>query len=171
MQTMLENQASEEKPKTSPLTILAGALVVVTLAVGVWLFVQSPESKPSPAAQANLPAKMSAEEAAYAQNIRITNVRLSRAENFIHQEVTMLNADAINGGAQPVQGLAVTVEFSDDLHQVVLRESRSVLGTPPTPLAPGQTRSFQISFDRVPSAWNMQQPSVQVSYLRLATLK
>jgi hypothetical protein len=50
-------------------------------------------------------------------------------------------------------------------------ESRSVLGSQTPPLGPGQTRSFQISFDRVPSSWNMQQPSVRVSYLRFASLK
>lgn len=171
MQEILQNQPPREEAKPSPLTILAGVLVVATLVVGTWLVVQSPEGKPSPAAQANLPAKMSTEEAAYAQNIRIENIALSRAENFLHQEVTILNADAVNTGAQPVQGLSVTVEFSDDMHQVVLRESRSVLGAQAPPLGPGQTRSFQISFDRVPSSWNMQQPSVQVSYLRFASLK
>jgi len=63
------------------------------------------------------------------------------------------------------------VEFFDDLHQVVLRESRSVLGSPSAALAPGQRRTFSISFDRVPASWNLQQPSVQVTYLQLAIVK
>ena len=114
---------------------------------------------------------MNSTEEAYAKTIRIENVALSRAENFIHQEVTILNADAINAGEQSLAGLSVTVEFSDDLHQVVLRETRAVLGTPPSALGPGQTRHFAISFDRVPSSWNMQQPSVQVTYIQLTVLK
>lgn len=159
MQEILQNRESTQRPGRSPVTILAGVLVVVFVVVVFWLVFRSPEGK------------MSAEEVAYVKNIRIENVALSRAENFIHQEVTVLAADAVNGGAKPVEGLWVTVEFSDDLRQVVLRESRSVLGTPASPLSPGQTRNFQISFDRVPAGWNMQQPSVQVSYVRLARVK
>ncbi len=108
---------------------------------------------------------------AYAKSIHIENIVLSRAENFIHQEVTILDADAVNAGQQSVAGLAVTVEFFDDMHQVVLRETRGVLGTPPVVLTPGQKRSFSISFDRVPASWNLQQPSVRLTYLQLATVK
>lgn len=171
MQEILQNQTPQEKAKPPALTILAGVLVLATLAAVVWLVVRTPQEQPSQAEQANLSAKMSAEDTAYIKNIRIENVALSRAENFIHQEVTILAVDAVNSGSQPVEGLSVTVEFLDDLHQVVLRESRGVLGTPASPLGPGQTRTFQVSFDRVPSSWNMQQPFVQVSYLRLGTVK
>ena len=114
---------------------------------------------------------MSQTEQAYTKNIQIENIALSRAENFVRQEVTILNADAVNAGQQTVAGLAVTVEFFDDLHQVVLRESRSVLGSPSVALGPGHRRSFVISFDRVPASWNLQQPSVQVTYLQLASVK
>lgn len=171
MQEILQNQAPREKARPSPLTILAGVLVLATLAAVAWLTMRTPEGNPSNAGQANLPVNMSAEEAAYAKNMRIENIALSRAENFIHQEVTILAADAVNAGSQPVEALSVSVEFFDDLHQVVLRESRGVLGTPAARLGPGQTRNFQISFDRVPPTWNLQQPAVQVSYLRLGAVK
>ena len=171
MQESLQNPQSHEKPALSPLSILAGVLVLVFLITGIVLFLREPESRLSPSAQANLPAKMTAEEAAYAQTIRIENVALSRAENFLHQEVTMLDADAVNAGSRAAEALSVTVEFADSLNQVVLRETRSALGSPPSSLGPGQSRHFQISFDRVPTSWNMQQPSVQVSYLHLASSK
>jgi len=169
MQEMLQKNSPQEKSRPSPIAILGAVLILAALATVAWFVLQSRENRPS--AQTNLPAKMSAEEAAYAKSVLIRNIALSRAENFIHQEVTILNADAVNGGSQAIQALTVTVEFSDDLGQVVLRESRGVLAAPSSPLAPGQSRNFQISFDRVPSSWNMQQPSVQVSYLRLAALK
>jgi len=168
MQEMLQKNSPPEKSRPSPIAVLGAVLILAALATVAWFVLQSRENRPS--AQTNLPAKMSAEEAAYAKSVLIRNIALSRAENFIHQEVTILNADAVNGGSQAIQALTVTVEFSDDLHQVVLRESRAVLAAS-SPLAPGQSRNFQISFDRVPSSWNMQLPAVQVSYLRLAVLK
>ena len=171
MQEILQNQPEPEQRKPLPLNILLGALVIVAIALTFWFAFKSPQGSSSRVAQSNISVPMSQTEQAYAENIQIENIALSRAENFIHQEVTILNADAVNAGQQTVAGLTVTVEFFDDLHQVVLRESRSVLGSPPATLGPGQRRSFAISFDRVPPSWNLQQPSVQVTYLQLAILK
>ncbi len=168
---MLQDETTPEKRKPSAVTLGIGVVVVATIGVSLWAFLRTPEPKPSPVLQINVPATMSPEEEVYAKTIRVENIALSRAENFLHQEVTILNADLVNAGAQAVQRLSVTVEFADDMHQVVLRESRGVLGSPPAALAPGQRRSFQISFDRVPASWNMQQPAVHVSYLQLAPLK
>lgn len=171
MQESLQNPEPQEKASLSPLSILAAVLVLAFLIIGVLLFLREPQGRLSPAGQANLPATMTAEETAYAKTIPIENIALSRAENFLHQKVTILDADAVNAGARAVEALSVTVEFDDSLNQIVLRETRPALGTPPAPLAPGQSRHFKISFDRVPASWNMQQPSVQVSYLHLASLK
>ncbi|HET6931749.1 MAG TPA: hypothetical protein VFI45_15585 [Candidatus Acidoferrum sp.] len=171
MQEILQNQPEPEQRKLLPLNILLGALVVIGIALAFWLAFKSPRGSSSGLAPSNVSVPMSPAEQAYAKNIQIENIALSRAENFIHQEVTILNADAVNPGQQTVASLSVTVEFFDDLHQVVLRESRGILGSPSSPLAPGQRRSFSISFDRIPASWNLQQPSVQVTYLQLAILK
>jgi hypothetical protein len=171
MQEILHNQPNPEQKKRLPIIPILGFLVLVAIAPVLWIALRAPEGKPARTATSGLPAKMSPEEQAYAKNIRIENIALSRAENFIHQEVTILDADAINAGQQTVAGLSVTIEFFDDLHQIVLRETRSVLRPPSTALAPGQKRGFSISFDRVPSSWNLQQPSVRVAYLQLATVK
>src|SRR5271163_1882080 len=104
-------------------------------------------------------------EQTYAAQIHIENINMSRAENFLHQEVTTLAGEIVNTGNLTLQGVELTVEFSDELHQVVLRESRSVLDPPP--LVPGARREFEISFEHVPDSWNLQQPSVTVTALRL----
>jgi len=171
MQEILQSQPDPEQRKPLPLNILLGASVIVAIALTFWFAFKSPQGSSSRVAQSGVSVPMSPAEQAYAKSIQIENIALSRAENFIHQEVTILNADAVNAGQQSVANLTVTVEFFDDLHQVVLRESRSVLGSPSAALTPGQRRSFSISFDRVPSSWNLQQPAVQVTYLQLATLK
>ena len=171
MQEILQNQPDPEQRKPLPLNILLGTLVIVAIALAFWFAFKSPQGSPSRVASTNPTVPMTQAEQAYAKSIQIENIALSRAENFIHQEVTILNADAVNAGQQSVASLIVTVEFFDDLHQVVLRESRSVLGTPAPALSPGQRRSFSISFDRVPSSWNLQQPSVRVTYFQFSTLK
>jgi len=171
MQEILQNQPEPEHRKPLPLNILLGALVIVAIALAFWFVFKSPGGNSSRTAQSNISVPMSPAEQAYVKSVQIENIALSRAENFIHQEVTILDADALNAGQQSIASLSVTVEFFDDLHQVVLRETRNALGTPPTTLGPGQKRSFTISFDRIPASWNLQQPSVRVTYLQLATLK
>ena len=168
---MLENQTIPEKEKPSIVTIVIGLIVLAAIGVSLWALFRPSANVPAPSVQINVPAAMTPEEQAYAQSLRIENASLSRAENFLHQEVTILNADVTNDGQRSLQKLMVTVEFSDDMHQVVLRETRGVLGNPPTALGPGQKRSFQISFDRVPTSWNMQAPQVRVSYLQFTSIK
>jgi hypothetical protein len=171
MREILQNEKPPEKEKPSRLAILLRVLVLAVVGFSFWRLFDARDGQSSGSRQTNLPAKMNPAEAAYRGNIRIENIALSRAENFIHQEVTILDADTLNSGQQSIASFTVTVEFFDDLHQVVLRETRGILGTSQAPLAPGQRRSFSISFDRVPASWNRQAPSVQVTYLQLAAGK
>lgn len=108
-------------------------------------------------------------EQVYASSIHVENIAMSRAENFLNQEVTTISGEVVNAGAESLLGLELTVEFSDSLHQVILRESRSVLDPPA--LAPGARRAFEISFEHVPTSWSMEQPTVAVTAMRLASTK
>jgi hypothetical protein len=39
------------------------------------------------------------------------------------------------------------------------------------PLAPGERRGFEISFEHVPSSWNRQQPVLHVAALQIPAQK
>ena len=168
MQDTLQNLEAERKsPALAVLPLAAGAFVVLAMiAVAFYTVLRQPYAGPQAQAGSAV-APMTESERAYASSLRIEGVALSRASNFLHQEVTILNANVVNAGNKQVTAAAVTVEFSDGMNQVVLRETRGVLGTPPATLAPGETRAFEISFDHVPYSWNMQQPVVQVTQITL----
>lgn len=169
MQDTLHNPETERKSPTLAILPLAiGAFVVLAMmAVAFYTVLRKPAGPPL-ATVGSAVAPMTDAERAYAPSLRVEGVALSRASNFLHQEVTILNANIVNAGGKKVTAAAVTVEFSDGMNQVVLRETRGVLGTPPAALAPGETRAFEISFDHVPYSWNMQQPAVQVTQITLA---
>ncbi len=105
-------------------------------------------------------------EQAYASNIQIENVAMSRAENFLNQEITTLTGELVNGGDRAIRGVEITIDFSDELNQIALREARSVLAPGSPPLAAGDRRSFDVSFEHIPSSWNMQRPGVRVTGLQ-----
>jgi len=172
MQEILQNPPEPEQRKLLPLNILLGALVIVAIALTFWLAFKSPQGGSSRVAQPGVSVPMSQAGQMYGMRIQIEDVALRREENFLHQEVTILDFDvSYAAGQQTITGLTFTFEFFDDLHQVVLRETRTVLASPSTPLGPGQRRSFSISFDRVPSSWNGQQPSMRIAYLQIDALK
>ena len=110
-------------------------------------------------------------EQAYAPHIHIENVAMSRAQNFLNQEVTIVAGDMVNSGDRVLQGLELTVIFTDSMNQVVLREARTVLDGTALPLGPGERRNFEISFEHVSTMWNMQQPAISVTALHLVLSK
>ena len=158
------------KPGISLPTILIAAVVILAVGATLWFFYQPGGSRVFPTTESANP-KMNAAEQEYASKIEIGNISLSRAENFLHQEVTILSGEIFNGGTEPVSSIRLTPEFLDELNQVVLRETRGIFGAAERPLGPGERRAFEISFEHVPSSWNMQQPTVRVSYLRLRARK
>jgi hypothetical protein len=100
--------------------------------------------------------------------VHIENIAMTRAENFIHQEVTTLTADVVNAGSRSLSGVEITITFADDMNQIALRESRAVVAPPNPVLAVGERRQFDIAVEHIPTSWNMQQPIVRVTGLQFA---
>ena len=163
---------SPETPQNRPfITVVFGAIVVLAICASAWFLFHAPASNDSSSSAVTIKIKMSPAETEYLNKITVKDIALSRAENFLHQEVTILSGTIVNGGSETVVALDLTIQFSDQMDQVALRETRGVLGSPAVPLGPGQERKFDISFDGVPSSWNMQQPSLRVAHLLLSPRK
>jgi hypothetical protein len=161
----------ESKPKLSPITLGIAAVAIVVVLLSLWFLFEPLQSGKTSALQNAEQTKMTSAEREYARNVEVANLTMSRAENFLHQEVTTLTGEIHNAGTEPVSALSLTTEFSDDMHQIVLRETRRVVETPHVALAPGERRSFEISFEHIPISWNMQTPAVTISQLQLAAGK
>jgi hypothetical protein len=171
MQDMLQNpETLNRKPRSSSTAVALAAVVTLAVVAGLWLLFGPLKSAKAPST-GSLNLQMSPAEQEYRKKIEIGNLAFSRAENFIHQEVTIMSGEVFNGGTEVVSGLRITAEFSNDMDQVVLRETRGVLETSEMSLAPGERRAFEISFDHMPNSWNMQRPAVRVEYLRLPSRK
>lgn len=159
--------SAERKQSRPVLTSVIAAVVVTAMCLSAWvLFHDSPQNRSS-FNGATIKVNMTQAEREYLSKLFVKDTRLSRAENFLHQEVTILSGTIMNSGSQTVTELDLTVQFSDQMDQVALRETRGVLGTPPVPIGPGQERAFEISFDHVPPTWNLQQPTLRVANITL----
>ena len=158
----------EQPPARGPfsfaLMVASAAVVIVLAGFYLWPGRQSPSR--GGAQPVHLP--FGPEERACAAKIAIENLALSRAENFLNQEVTILAGDLVNTGERSLRDIELTVEFSDDMNQIALRESRLALTSASPPLGPGERRAFDVSFEHIPTSWNMQQPIVRVTGLLFA---
>lgn len=162
------SESRQEQQSRPVVTFVIAAIVVIAMSLSAWiLFHDSPLKRNSFNGATTIKLNMSSAEKEYLSKLFVKDISLSRAENFLHQEVTILSGTIMNGGSQTVTDLDLTVQFSDQMDQVALRETRGVLGTPPVPIGPGQERAFEIAFDHVPTSWNMQQPTLRVANISL----
>jgi hypothetical protein len=157
-------QQPERGPFSFALMVAAAAVVIMLAGFYLWPGRQSP----SRGGVQEIHPPFGLAEREYAAKITIENLALSRATNFLNQEVTILTGELVNTGERTVREVELTVEFYDDMNQIALRESRLAVNSASPPLLPRDRRSFEVSFEHLPTSWNMQLPAVHVTGLLVA---
>jgi hypothetical protein len=170
MSTSFPNPPSQDDQgagKTRRLVVLVVSIVFLLIAFFLWR-ASSERVQPGVAGSQNA---VGPDERAYTSNIGVDHIEMSRAENFLHQEVTTISGEISNGGNRLLAGVELTIEFYDDLNQIAQRETRSLFGPPGPPIPPGDHREFEVSFEHISSAWNMRQPVIKVTTVRFVSSK
>ena len=147
--------------------ILAVSLVFLLLAFFLW---RASTKRDQPAATGSQDS-LGSDERAYTARVGVDHIEISRAENFLHQEVTTISGEISNGGNRALASVELTIEFYDDLNQIVQRETRSLFGPPGPPIPPGDHHEFEVSFEHISSSWNMRQPVIKVTAVQFAASK
>jgi Protein of unknown function (DUF2393) len=152
---------TEEQDSSWKIIALAVAVVLV-VAVVVALLLRT-----EPKAASALPA-------AYAASLTLSDFKMSAAENFVGATVSYIDGTVTNTGGKTVTHAAVQVVFKDDLSHVAQKEEvplRALKTSGPypeavdlsvSPLAPGQSQPFRLTFESISAQWNHQYPEIQV---------
>ncbi len=152
--------ASEHESNWRP--ILLGVVLVVAV-VGVIALLLRSQPK---AASAPHP---------YAANLKLSDLKMSAAENFVGASVTYLDGSVTNGGDKTVTHAGVHVTFKDSLGQIAQAEDIALrilqtsgpypdaVDLSASPLAPGQSKPFRLTFEHVSTDWNHEYPQLQVT--------
>ena len=110
----------------------------------------------------------------YAANIKFSDLKMSAAENFVGATVNYLDGTVSNAGNQMVTHVMVEVTFKDSMAQLAQRETvplRVLQASGPypdaldlsvSPLAPGQSKPFRLTFEGISSQWNHEYPELKV---------
>jgi hypothetical protein len=141
--------------------VIVGVAVVVILVLTIAFLLRShPRLAPAPDP--------------YAANLRISDLKMSQAENFVGASVTYIDGTISNIGPKTVSHATVHVTFRNSLDQIVQAEDLpiQVLETRgPYPdtvdlkaasLAPSQHEPFRLTFEHVSNDWDHAYPEVKI---------
>src|SRR5207237_1420115 len=111
----------------------------------------------------------------YPVQLQLTDPMMAVAENFVGASVTYLDGTVTNSGDKTLTHAIVHVTFKDSLGQIVQTEDIPLhvlqTGGPypeavdlsNSPLAPGQSKPFRLTFEHVSNDWNHEYPALQIT--------
>jgi hypothetical protein len=157
---------TQETPESNVRAIVIGvAAVVVVVGVIAVLTRSSPRNAVPPHP--------------YASSLKLSDLKMSAAENFVGASVTYIDGTVTNAGDKTVTHAVVHVNFKNSLDQIAQAEDVAlrVLQTSgpypdavdlsALPLAPGQSKPFRLTFEHVSADWNHAYPELQVTDVSL----
>ena len=155
------NPVAEEPNSSTRIIAIAVATVIVIAIVGAFLLRGKPKAASGPPP--------------YAASLKLSDFKMSAAENFVGATVSYVDGTVSNTGNKTVTHAVVEVQFKDDLGQLAQREDipLQVLKTDGpypeavdfsvAPLGPGQATTFRLTFESISAQWNHQFPEIQVT--------
>ena len=157
----IQDSPSTQEPDSNRIPILVG-MALVLVVVGIVVLFSRGQSKGNAAPHP------------YAANLKISDLKMSAAENFVGATVTYLDGTVSNTGNKIVTHATVHVVFKDSLGQIAQAEDVPLhvlqTGGPyldavdlsASPLPPGQSKPFRLTFEHVTDEWNHEFPELSV---------
>jgi hypothetical protein len=162
MSSLDQQSPVTEESDSSRRIIIIAVVAVMALMLGVTLLLRQPPK----AAKVPQP---------YIASLKLSDFKMSAAENFIGATVSYLDGTIANTGDKSVTRIVVEVTFSDSMGQLAQREEvplrvlknggayTEAVDLTSAPLAPGQSQPFRLTFDSISAQWNHQIPEVQIT--------
>jgi hypothetical protein len=151
----------EERDSSRVIIFVAVAAVIVVMLAIAFLLRETPKAAKGPPP--------------YAASLKLSDPKMSAAENFIGATVSYVDGTVTNSGDKTVTHVVVEVVFKDEIGQLAQREEvplRVLRTNGPypdavdlsvSPLAPGQSQAFRLTFDGISAQWNRQYPEMRVT--------
>ncbi len=151
------NPVKEERKSHLGLMI---AVAVLLLLVTVLYFVRSsphPTLAPDP----------------YAASLKISDIKMSTADNFAGTSVTYIDGTVTNTGTLTITAATVEATFLDSQQQMCQRDVLplhvlkatadydDIVDLQKTPLVPGESKPFRLTFDHISAEWAQSYPQIR----------
>lgn len=139
----------------SVLSILAA---ILCLGGAIWFFLLHGPAQPAS------PGALTPEAKAYVKNLGLSEVNMEAKESYMKHTLVEITGKLTNKGDRGLRLVEINCVFYDPYGQLVLRERVPIVKrTGGAPLKPGETRSFRLPFDSIPSSWNQALPQLVIA--------
>jgi hypothetical protein len=157
-----QSPPAEEERDTSRLIIMIAVTVVIGVALVLAFLLRQPPKTVKPPSP-------------YLAQLKLSDFKMSAAENFIGATVSYIDGNITNTGNKTVTRVMVQVNFEDSMGQLAQREELPLrvvrtngaylepVDLNIAPLAPGQTAPFRLTFDSISAQWNHQYPTITLT--------
>jgi Protein of unknown function (DUF2393) len=151
-----------EERDSSRLIIAIAMVVVIGGALAAAFLLRQPEKVARPASP-------------YIASLKLSDFKMSAAENFIGHTVSYVDGAITNTSNKTVTHVVVEVVFQDSMGQMAQREEMPLqvirtngaylepVDLSVSPLGPGQTQPFRLTFDSISAQWNRNYPEMRVT--------
>lgn len=161
-----QQQPATEERDNSRIIIAVAVTLVIGGALAAAFFLRQPPRQiktPSP----------------YIAKLKLSDFKMSAAENFIGATVSYIDGTITNTGDKTVTHVMVEVNFEDSMGQVAQREDVALrivksngayeepVDLTVSPLAPGKSEYFRLTFDSISAQWNHQYPDITITDVTL----
>lgn len=117
----------------------------------------------------------------YAQQLKLSAIKLSAAENYMGGTVTYLDFKITNSGEKALVGAQVSAQFTNSIGEIVQKETiplhvlveNQLAGYPDlvdmsrAPIGPGQTKTVRITLEHISDDWDRSYPQMELVDLKL----
>jgi hypothetical protein len=153
--------ATEERDSSRVIIVGAVAAVIVVVLAVAFLLREPPKTAKPPSP--------------YIASLKLSDFKMSAAENFIGATVNYIDGTITNGSDKTVTHVMVQVTFQDSIGQVAQQEEMPLrvirsngaytepVDLATAPLGPGQSEPYRLTFDSISAQWNRQYPEIRVT--------
>jgi hypothetical protein len=151
------------EPQESSLRPILIGIIIVGIVVSLLTLVFRAEQK-----KASAPP-------AYAANLKFSDMKTSAAQNFVGATVSYIDGTITNTGDKTVVHAVAQITFQDEMGQTAQREDLPIrvlrtggaydeaVDLNLSPLAPGQSKPFRLTFENISAQWNHAYPDMQIT--------
>jgi hypothetical protein len=162
---LLQTSPTRQPEESSLRPVLMGVFIVAVAVAILVLILRAQQKPPAPPPP-------------YAASLKFSDLKASAAQNFVGATVSYLDGTVTNAGDKTVLHAVVQVTFKDDMGQTAQREELPLrvlrTGGPYdeavdlnlSPLAPGESKPFRLTFESISAQWNHAYPEMQITDVR-----
>ncbi len=159
---LIQPSPTAPREESSLRPILIGVFIVAVVVGILVLAFRREQKKPVP-------------PPAYAASLKFSDLKASAAQNFVGATVSYLDGSVTNTGDKTVIHAVVQITFKDDMGQTAQREEMPIrvlrtggaydeaVDLNMSPLQPGQSKPFRLTFENISAQWNHAYPDMRVT--------